>query len=98
MTLSFNSIRSLHPSCLLFVFFSSDLYSVSHVRKTLPLESLRELAEEIGFISEDVSCFSRLLEMNVLAPRLGDRKIVEDTHAWGQEETRRRGTLVTQVG
>ena len=70
---------------------------VAHVRKVLPLEALRELAEEIGFTESDISCFTRLLEMNVVAPRLGDSRLLEDTHAWGQEETRRRGTLACQV-
>ena len=70
---------------------------VDHVRRCVPLEALKELAEEIGFVDEDYTNYSRLLEMNVLAPRLLDLKVVEDTHAWGQEETRRRGTLETQV-
>jgi hypothetical protein len=51
---------------------------VAHVRKSLPLESLRELAEEIGLTPEDTSCFSLLLEMNVLAPRLGDSRLLEE--------------------
>lgn len=33
----------------------------------------------------------------MLAPRLGDAQLLEDYHAWGQEETRRRGTLLAQV-
>jgi hypothetical protein len=37
------------------------------------------------------------LEINILAPRLSDAHWLEDKHAWGQEETRRRGTLLTQV-
>jgi len=28
--------------------------------------------------------FDRLLELNVMAPELGDIKLLEDTHAWGQ--------------
>ena len=70
---------------------------VGHIRKSIPLENLRELAEEIGFVKTDVDCFSRLLEMNVMAPGLGDVRLVEDAHAWGQEETRRRGSLTSQV-
>ena len=70
---------------------------VDHVRKCMPLKTLKELAEEIGFVEEDYMGYSRLLEMNVIAPRLCDLKMMEDTHAWGQEETRRRGTLATQV-
>lgn len=70
---------------------------VTQVRKSIPLESLRELAEEIGFASEDVQVFRKVLEMNVIAPGLLDAKLMEDTHAWGQEETRRRGSLMTQV-
>ncbi len=57
----------------------------------------RELAEEIGFVSEDVEKFSKLLGLNVVAPRLGDIRLMEDTHAWGQEETRRRGNLAPHV-
>jgi hypothetical protein len=53
------------------------------------------LGEEIGFSPDDVSSFSRLVEMNVLAPRLAKVRVMEDTHRWGQEETRRRGTLVS---
>ena len=63
----------------------------------MPLDSLKELSEEIGFIPQDYENYIRLLEMNVIAPRLCDMKAVEDTHLWGQEETRRRGTLATQV-
>ena len=70
---------------------------VDHVRRAIPIEALRELAEEIGFVEEDIALFTRLLEMNVLAPHLSDIRLLEDTHAWGQEETRRRGTLVPQV-
>jgi len=70
---------------------------VKHVRNTIPLEALRELAEEIGFIPVDISHFQRVLEINVIAPGLADTRLLEDTHAWGQEETRRRGTLVSQV-
>jgi hypothetical protein len=33
----------------------------------------------------------------MLVPRLTDRKLLEDTHAWGQDETRRRGTLVPEL-
>ncbi len=70
---------------------------VDHVRKCMPLRTLKELAEEIGFVKEDYMSYTRVLEMNVIAPRLCDLKMMEDTHAWGQEETRRRGTLATQV-
>ena len=70
---------------------------VKHVRNTIPLEALRELAEEIGFIQADISHFQRVIEINVIAPGLADTRLLEDTHAWGQEETRRRGTLVSQV-
>jgi hypothetical protein len=44
----------------------------------------RELAEEIGFVEGDVSTFKRLLELYVVAPRLGDLRLIEDDHAWGQ--------------
>jgi hypothetical protein len=70
---------------------------VKHVRNTIPLEALRELAEEIGFIPIDINHFQRVLEINVIAPGLADTRLLEDTHAWGQEETRRRCTLVSQV-
>lgn len=63
---------------------------VSLVRQTMPLESLRELAEEIGFSAEDTQFFHKVLEMNVIAPGLVDAKLMEDAHSWGQEETRRR--------
>ena len=70
---------------------------VGHIRKVLPLAVLRELAGEIGFDDSDVSTFMRLLETNVIAPRLGDAKLLEDTHAWGQEDTRKRGTLFSHA-
>lgn len=70
---------------------------ISHVRRPTEFESLRELAEEIGFCSDDVAGFTRMLEVNLLAPRMNDRKLLEDAHAWGQEETRRRGTLVPEL-
>ena len=46
---------------------------VSHVRRPIPFESLRELSEEIGFCSDDVVGFTRMLEVNLLVPRLNDR-------------------------
>ena len=70
---------------------------VRHIRKAIPLESLRELAEEIGFVDDDVAPFLRLLETNIIAPSLGDVKLLEDTHAWGQEDSRRRGMLYSQA-
>ena len=70
---------------------------VNHIRRTMPLEALRELAEEIGFGETDSTIFKRVLEMNVIAPGLLDMRLLEDMHAWGQEETRRRGTLTSQV-
>ena len=70
---------------------------ISHVRRPTEFESLRELAEEIGFCGDDVTGFTRMLEVNLLAPRMNDRKLLEDAHAWGQEETRRRGTLVPEL-
>jgi hypothetical protein len=42
------------------------------------------LGEEIGFVEDDVVNFTRLLEMDVIAPRLADVRLLEDTHAWGQ--------------
>jgi hypothetical protein len=44
----------------------------------------RELAEEIGFVEEDAEKFSKLVGLTVVAPRLGDIRLTEDTHAWGQ--------------
>lgn len=86
---------------------------VRHIRKTIPLESLKELADEIGFQVEDCKKFSTLVELTVLAPRLGDAQLLEDKHMWGQEgksslilinlfymfdiESRRRGTLLSHV-
>jgi len=70
---------------------------VDHVKRSIPLECLRELAEEIGFVEADIENFKRLLELSVVAPRLGDIRLMEDTHAWGQEETRRRGNLDPHV-
>lgn len=70
---------------------------VRHIRHLLPLESLRELAEEIGFEQADLSAFTRVLEVNVLAPGLENAHLLEDTHQWGQEESRRRGSLLPQL-
>eukprot|EP01032_Pedospumella_encystans_P022599 gene22599-25605_t len=70
---------------------------VRHIRHLLPPESLRELAEEIGFEQSDLSAFSRVLEVNVLAPGLENAHLLEDTHQWGQEESRRRGSLLPQL-
>ena len=39
---------------------------VRHIRHTLPLEFLRELAEEIGFEQSDVRTFQRVLEVTLL--------------------------------
>lgn len=70
---------------------------IVHVRNTMPSEVLRDLAQEIGFVEDDARCFTRLVEMNVLAPCLGNDRVVEDTHLWGQEQTRRRGTIVSSA-
>ncbi len=70
---------------------------VRHIRKTLPLEFLRELAEEIGFVEDDLKNFTRALEVNVLAPGLENAHLLEDNHQWGQEESRRRGSLLPQL-
>lgn len=70
---------------------------VRHIRRIIPLESLRELSEEIGFTESDLKAFSPLLEINVLAPGLEKAHLLEDAHHWGQEESRRRGTLTPQL-
>lgn len=70
---------------------------VRHIRHTLPLESLRELAEEIGFQDNDLNGFIPLLEVNVLAPGMENAHLQEDLHQWGQEESRRRGSLLPQL-
>jgi phosphoglycolate phosphatase-like HAD superfamily hydrolase len=70
---------------------------ITHVRETMPLSALKELAECIGFEDIDVEIFTKMFEMNVMAPGLGDVKLLLDMHAWGQEETRRRGTLFPHV-
>lgn len=70
---------------------------ITHVRQTMPLSALKELAECIGYEDADVETFTKMFEMNVMAPGLGDIKLLLDMHAWGQEETRRRGTLFPHV-
>lgn len=70
---------------------------IAHVRRPMPMESLRELSEEIGFTAMDAAGFTRMLEVNLLVPQLTDRKLLEDMHAWGQDETRRRGMLVPEM-
>eukprot|EP01040_Poterioochromonas_malhamensis_P013609 gene13609-14995_t len=67
---------------------------VRHIRKTMPLEFLRELAEEIGFLSDDLQTFQKAIEVNVIAPGLQNAHLLEDNHVWGQDETRRRGSLL----
>ena len=48
---------------------------VNHIRESIPLESLRELAEEIGLTEKtDCAIFHKVLEMNVIAPGLIDAK------------------------
>lgn len=70
---------------------------VRHIQQTLPLEALRELAEEIGFTEDDLAPFMRVLEINVIASGLENAHLLEDNHQWGQEESRRRGSLVPQL-
>jgi hypothetical protein len=70
---------------------------VRHIRKTMPLEFLRELSEEIGFSNDDLTHFQRVVEVNVLAPGLQNAHLLEDNHQWGQDETRRRGSLSTAL-
>lgn len=70
---------------------------VRHIQQTLPLESLRELAEEIGFTDDDLGPFTRALDINVIASGLENAHLLEDNHQWGQEESRRRGSLLPQL-
>eukprot|EP01039_Chlorochromonas_danica_P003638 gene3638-3983_t len=70
---------------------------VRHIQQTLPLEALRELAEEIGFTEDDLAPFMRVLEINVIASGLENAHLLEDNHQWGQEESRRRGSLIPQL-
>ena len=52
----------------------------------------RELGEEIGFVDGDItSQYTKLLEINICSPAISQTKLIEDTHAWGPDETRRRG-------
>jgi hypothetical protein len=37
------------------------------------------------------------LQVNVLAPGLENKHLLEDNHQWGQEESRRRGSLLPQL-
>lgn len=37
------------------------------------------------------------MQVNVLAPGLENAHLLEDTHQWGQEESRRRGSLLPQL-
>ena len=61
-----------------------ELALVRHVRRSLPSRTLKDLAQEIGFVDDDFEGYKRLLELNVVAPRLSDMRLLEDTHAWGQ--------------
>jgi hypothetical protein len=70
---------------------------VRHIRKTMPLEFLRELAEEIGVGYDDLNIFSKAIEVNVIAPGLQNAHLLEDNHVWGQDETRRRGSLMPNL-
>jgi hypothetical protein len=70
---------------------------VQHIQQTLPLEALRELSEEIGFVEDDIQFFRRAVEVNVIASGLENAHLLEDTHQWGQEESRRRGMLLPQL-
>lgn len=88
-----NSYSSLVTSELL----TSQKHLVHHIYKTLPLESLRELSEEIGFTDEDANEYQKVYELNVLAPSLENPHLLEDTHQWSLEECRRRGSLNPQL-
>ncbi|RYH23223.1 hypothetical protein EON65_18100 [archaeon] len=70
---------------------------VRHIQHTLPLEALRELSEEIGFTDEDLRIFTKALDVNVIASGLENAHLLEDNHQWGQEESRRRGSLLPQL-
>eukprot|EP01031_Cornospumella_fuschlensis_P037050 gene37050-44964_t len=70
---------------------------VRHIQHTLPLEALRELSEEIGFSDEDLRIFTKALDVNVIASGLENAHLLEDNHQWGQEESRRRGSLLPQL-
>jgi hypothetical protein len=70
---------------------------IKHSKSQDPLECLRELSEEIGFEESDVEHLKNILEVSVLAPGLGDIRLVEDTHAWSQEQTRKRGSFEPHI-
>lgn len=42
-------------------------------------------------------CVTSDIQVNVLAPGLENAHLLEDTHQWGQEESRRRGSLLPQL-
>ena len=70
---------------------------IKHTKQQDPLECLRELSEEIGFEEIDVTHMKSIADVSVLAPGLEDFRLMEDTHAWSQEQTRKRGIFESHI-
>eukprot|EP01040_Poterioochromonas_malhamensis_P017861 gene17861-20667_t len=70
---------------------------VHHVRRTLPMPFLKDLAEEIGFQATDASNFTKLFEINVLSPKLDQEYLSQESHQMSLEESKRRGFLMPKL-
>ncbi|CAM9975348.1 unnamed protein product [Ectocarpus sp. 12 AP-2014] len=66
---------------------------LDHVRDDQPMEHLADLSEAIGFCAADRGMFRERRRIHVINPRLAASRATEDTHAQGQDESRRRGTI-----
>ncbi|CAM9208539.1 unnamed protein product, partial [Ectocarpus fasciculatus] len=66
---------------------------LDHVRDDQPMEHLADLSEAIGFCAADRGMFRERRRIHVINPKLAASRATEDTHAQGQDESRRRGTI-----
>ncbi|CAM9295439.1 unnamed protein product, partial [Chrysoparadoxa australica] len=70
---------------------------IDHIRRPLPLQHLYGLAAGIGFCEQDRSMFRERRLLHMIDPKLSAERSMEDAHAQGQEETRRRGSIQPHV-
>ncbi|CAM9177491.1 unnamed protein product [Discosporangium mesarthrocarpum] len=70
---------------------------LDHVRDSRPMEHLTELWRGIGFCEGDRSSFREKRRIHVINPKLAADRVTADTHAQGQEESWRRGTIQPHV-
>ncbi|CAM9109976.1 unnamed protein product [Choristocarpus tenellus] len=70
---------------------------LDHIRDAQPMEHLADLWKGIGFCEADRSMFREKRRIHVIDPKLAAERVTADTHAQGQEESWRRGSIQPHV-